>query len=313
MNENIFVKVTRIAHCCVLVDFGGSAILTDPFSEKLGYYRGEPLGLNIADLPPLAAVVVSHDHYDHNDMTAFGSYPDKTVPLFVERGAAQRARRVGFSNVRALAPFETGSVGPVSITGVPVQHGIPEVGFILQALGLTVYFAGDTLLIPALSDIAQRFPKIDVALLPVNGLRVFGKQVVMNPLEAAQLCALLNPRLAIPTHYTFRGGPIVDRIALKYFDDQQSLPTFFKNAVEKYAPKTMVRILPTGETTALEPEPHRRRCSCEVSPTRCELFAPKCLIHGVSADSYGSVHAITKMHEPTRPCSRGRVQGSSTA
>jgi L-ascorbate metabolism protein UlaG (beta-lactamase superfamily) len=256
MNGNFFVKVTGIAHRCVLVDFGGSAILTDPwFSEKFGYYRGEPLGLNISDLPPLAAVVVSHDHYDHNDMTAFGSCPDKTVPLFVEHGAAQRARRVGFSNVRALAPFETGSVGPVSITAVPAQHGIPEVGFILQALGFTVYFAGDTLLIPALSDIAQRFPRIDVALLPVNGLRVFGKQVVMNPLEAAQLCALLNPRLAIPTHNTFRGGPIVDRIALRYFDDQQSLPHIFKNAVEKYAPKTTVRILPTGETTALEPDP----------------------------------------------------------
>jgi L-ascorbate metabolism protein UlaG (beta-lactamase superfamily) len=79
--------------------------------------------------------------------------------------------------------------------------------------------------------------------------------VVMKPLEAAQLCALLNPRLAIPTHYAFRGGPIVDRIALKYFDYQQSLPHIFKNAAEKYAPKTTVRILPTGETIALEPDP----------------------------------------------------------
>jgi L-ascorbate metabolism protein UlaG (beta-lactamase superfamily) len=229
--------------------------LTDPwFSEKFGYYRGEPLGLNIADLPPLTAVVVSHDHYDHNDMTAFGSYPDKAVPLFVERGAVQRARRVGFSNVKALAPFETSSVGPVSITAVPAQHGIPEVGFILQAFGFTVYFAGDTLLIPALSEIAQRFPKIDVALLPVNGLRVFGKQVVMNPHEAAQLCTLLNPRLAIPTHYAFEGGPIMDRIVLKYFDDQKALPQIFKDAVEKRAPKTTVRILPTGETMAIEPD-----------------------------------------------------------
>jgi hypothetical protein len=44
---------------------------------------------------------------------------------------------------------------------------------------------------PELSEIANRFPRIDVALLPINGLRVFGKKVVMDPHEAAELCAPL--------------------------------------------------------------------------------------------------------------------------
>ncbi len=34
-----------------------------------------------------------------------------------------------------------------------------------------MFFGADTLLIPELSEVARRFPKIDLALLPINGLR----------------------------------------------------------------------------------------------------------------------------------------------
>src|SRR5262249_45904694 len=38
------LKLTRVAHSSVLLDFGGPVVLTDPwFSEKAGYYHGEPL------------------------------------------------------------------------------------------------------------------------------------------------------------------------------------------------------------------------------------------------------------------------------
>jgi len=34
--------LTRVAHACVLLDFDGHTILTDPWlSEKAGYYQGE--------------------------------------------------------------------------------------------------------------------------------------------------------------------------------------------------------------------------------------------------------------------------------
>ncbi|HKD74390.1 MAG TPA: MBL fold metallo-hydrolase, partial [Ktedonobacterales bacterium] len=62
------LTITRVTHSCVLIDFDGTIILTDPwFSEKSGYHRGEPLGRTIDQLPMLAGVVVSHSHYDHYD------------------------------------------------------------------------------------------------------------------------------------------------------------------------------------------------------------------------------------------------------
>jgi L-ascorbate metabolism protein UlaG (beta-lactamase superfamily) len=252
MNEEKRLKITRIVHCCVLLDFGGSVILTDPwFSEKFGYHPGESISIPVEALPQLAGMVVSHDHYDHNDMKSFGNYRSKGVPMICERGAVPAAQKAGFNNVRWLVPWETAHLGIVRVTAVPALHGVPEVGYILQALGYTVYFAGDTLFFPALSEIAQRFPSIDVALLPINGLKMFGKQVVMNPAEAAELCKLLRPRHAVPTHYAFTGGAIMDAVAMKYYDRQDRLTQIFREAVQLRAPETRVEILEPGKSLNL--------------------------------------------------------------
>lgn len=242
-----WVNVTRITHCCTLIDFSGVVLLTDPwFSERFGYHRGEALGTTVADLPTLAGVLVSHDHYDHNDMRAFSQYRDKTVPVFAEQAAASRARRTGFVQAAALGTWQRVSIQDISVTAVPALHGVPEIGFILQAGGLTVYFGGDTMLIPELSRLANEFPPIDIALLPINGLRVFGKQVVMDPIQAADLCAILKPRTAIPTHYAFTGGWLTDALVLKYFAEQRRLTEMFINAMVKAGTGTEVVVLAPG-------------------------------------------------------------------
>jgi L-ascorbate metabolism protein UlaG (beta-lactamase superfamily) len=164
------VVVTRIGHATALLDFGGCRILTDPwFSERWGYYRGEPYGLTLAELPHLDGVLVSHNHYDHFDLASFGQYPDKGVPMLLKRGLATKARAAGFHNVRELDAWEATMLGALTITGAPAKHKVPEITFVLEGLGLSVYFAADTLLIPELREVARRFPRIDLALLPVNG------------------------------------------------------------------------------------------------------------------------------------------------
>jgi L-ascorbate metabolism protein UlaG (beta-lactamase superfamily) len=245
------LTITRIAHSSVLVDFDGHRVLTDPwFSERFGYYHGEPYGITLEDLPRLDGVVVSHGHYDHYDMQAFQAYPDKQVPIAVKRGIAQNARKVGFTNVIEMDAWETTTFGPITVTAVPGKHGVPEITYMLQADGLIVYFGGDTLLIPELSEIPQRFGQIDVALLAINGLRIRiqgNKQVVMNAQDAAELCRIIQPRYAVPIHYTFTGGPIMDRLVLKYAGTPQEVTQQFQQAAARLAPETGVRVLAPGE------------------------------------------------------------------
>jgi L-ascorbate metabolism protein UlaG (beta-lactamase superfamily) len=202
------VTLTRVTHSCVLLDFDGQLILTDPwFSEKPGYYHGEARAYaSAADLPPLTGVVISHGHYDHCDLAAFAAYPDKTVPLVVNRGLGVVARRHGFTSVTEVDAWQSTQLGPTPVTATPARHKVPEVTFVLEDASTRVFFGADTLRIAELDEIASRFGELDLALLPINGLAIrplLNRQVVMNAVEAAGLTAALRPRLAVPIHYAF--------------------------------------------------------------------------------------------------------------
>ncbi len=239
--------VTRVTHSCALLDFDGQRLLTDPwFSEKRGYYFGEPLAFKPTTLPPLSAVVASHDHFDHFDLDAFSAFPDKSVPFVVKRGMGQKAKRAGFTHVTEVEPWEEVSIGDLRITAAPARHGVPEVTFVIQGAGTTVFFGADTLRIPELDEVAVRFPDIDLALLPVNGLQIrpaFNRRVVMTAEQAGEFCAVLRPRVAVPTHYAFTAGPVRDRLILKY----DGTPERFERAVAHLAPATSAQVLPPGE------------------------------------------------------------------
>ena len=238
--------VTRITHSCHLIEIGGRTFLTDPwFSTRPGYYQGEPIAIDIPDLPRLDGVLISHEHYDHCDLDAFAAYRDLAVPLFVAETVVGPARAHGFTNVTALAPWEEAEVGPVTITAAPAQHGVYEVTFVLRAGSDAVYFAGDTMLIPELAEIPKRVGHISLALLPTNGLHIRpanNKQVVMNSQEAAELTAILRPELAVPHHYAFTKGFLGDRLIA----DSDKNPRHFQHATRDLAPETSVRIVEPG-------------------------------------------------------------------
>jgi L-ascorbate metabolism protein UlaG (beta-lactamase superfamily) len=245
------LAVTRIAHASVLLDFDGVRVLTDPwFTEKWHYHQGEPLGLRLEDLPRLDLIVASHAHYDHFDIKSLANYPHKDVPFLVGPNMVEAARAVGFTDVRELKPWETWSRGALKVTGAPARHGVPEVTFVIEAKGRTVYFGGDTLLVPELRELPDRFQKFDLALLSVNGLRVMGVPVVMSAEEAAELVGVLKARVAVPIHYAFTGSAFTDTFILS----RNGTPDRFAAAAKLHAPLTDVRVLPPGERLVIGSE-----------------------------------------------------------
>jgi L-ascorbate metabolism protein UlaG (beta-lactamase superfamily) len=244
------LRLRRVVHSSVLIQFDDCTILTDPwFSQLYGHHWGESAGMALADLPKLTGVLCSHKDYDHFDMKTFASYPDKQVPMLVRKGSETIATEVGFSNVKGLEPWQTAQLGPIKITATPAKHkeelGVPQNTYILQYQDKTVFFGGDTLLIPEFKEVAKRFPKIDVALLPINGLTIRplgNKRVVMHAEDAATLTAWLSPEVVIPIHYRYI--PAWYRRPLIRFERD---PELFVRASKKRAPKVEVKVLATGE------------------------------------------------------------------
>jgi len=184
-------------------------------------------------------------------MEAFEAYPDKAVPMLVKRGIAEDARKAGFTSLIELDPWETATLGALTVTATPAEHGVPENTYVVQSQDFTVFFGADTLLIPELREVATRFPRIDLALLAVNGLQIrpaFNRQVVMNAREAAELAELLRPRFAVPIHYAFTGGPLRDRLLLKYTGTAGE----FVQEMEQRGTATEVRVLEPGQPLQID-------------------------------------------------------------
>src|SRR5215510_7608254 len=129
------LTVTRIGHACQLIQIGGTRVLTDPwFTRTATYYHGEPVAATVATLGRVDAVVVSHEHYDHCDLDALvdGGF-DLDTPLLGPSTVAPIAAAKGFRDVRIIEAWQSESVGGVTVTATPGQHGVHEVTFVIQA------------------------------------------------------------------------------------------------------------------------------------------------------------------------------------
>jgi L-ascorbate metabolism protein UlaG (beta-lactamase superfamily) len=245
------IKFMRVAHATTLITFGNKIILTDPwFSEKSGYYHGEPLAFSQDKLPKLSMVIVSHNHYDHFDIKTFKTYPYKNVPFVVPVGMGDKVKAAGFSNVYEIDPWQEVMIDGIKVTACPGKHKVKENTFMIESGKRVIYFGGDTELIPELSEIKNRFPEIDLAILSVNGLMIrpmFNKQVVMSATQAAELCSIIKPKIAIPIHYNFTAGNFKDKFILKYNGDAKK---FVDSAIVK-APNTKTFILQTGDVLTI--------------------------------------------------------------
>ena len=201
------LSITRIVHGSAIIDFRETRILLDPwYSPKPPLGPGENVGISLENLPAMRGMLITHKHNDHFDAATLREYPNKALRVVVPRGLGPPLRAMGYSDVVELDEWDRSQIGSAIVTAVPARHNVPEVGYVLQGNGLTLYVGGDTQFDAKLfQDIASRFPTVDAALLPVGGVRVWGQRLDMNPEEAAEAFAILKPAHVIPYHYGLTG------------------------------------------------------------------------------------------------------------
>jgi len=201
------LSVTRIAHGSAVIDFRETRILLDPWyapTPPLG--PSEMIGLSLENLPSMRGILITHKHDDHFDAQTLREYADKSLRVVAPRGLGQEIRNMGYQDVIELGEWERSQIGSVIVTAVPARHRVPENGYLLQANSVALYIAGDTRFDEQMfRHIAEFAPNLDAALLPVGGIRIFGRRLDMSPEEAAEAFRILKPQHVIPYHYGLTG------------------------------------------------------------------------------------------------------------
>ena len=218
--------LTWIGHSTFLIQIGGLNVLTDPHftgrASPLNWAGPERLvapGLALEDLPPIDVVLISHNHYDHLDegsVRALARRHPKAV-FFVPLGLRRWLQRRRVRNAIELDWWQSHVGHAFKVTAVPAQHFSGRTatdrdltlwcGFVLEAAGRRVFFAGDTGYSKDFADIGKHFAPIDLALLPIGAYepRWFMRAMHVNPEEAVQIHRDVGARLSVAMHWgTFR-------------------------------------------------------------------------------------------------------------
>ena len=298
-------RLTFLGHSTVLIEMDGTRLLTDPvLGHVLWSIRRRAPAVAAHHLADVDAVFISHGHFDHLDLKSLRALPG-TPTVIVPGGLGHIAGRAGLGPVQEVDEGDRVRVGTLEIEVMRAAHGrrrSPRVEAdaalcCLVVGSSTVYFAGDTDVLPAWEGFAGR---VDVALLPVGGWGPRLGRGHLDPESAAQAAATIRPAVAVPDPL---GHALADRPAR---DDGAPVPPA-RPGLRRGMSRAWRR---TWRSTCWPPA-HRCRCRRTYErPSPGRLRAPGAPNVGVAADPLR--HPAPGRPRPGRlPGARGHGVGAA--
>ena len=143
-------------------------------------------------------ILITHEHFDHLSLEDINKIiTDQTIIVAAEI-CKKELSKLKVKEIKYVKPGDKLKIDDINIEAVyaynPSKQFHPKkdlrVGYILIINNARIYHAGDTDLIPEMSNLKD----IDIALLPVSGT------YVMDVNEAVEAVKVIKPKIAIPMH-----------------------------------------------------------------------------------------------------------------
>ncbi len=215
------LRVTWLGHSTLLIEIDGHVLLTDPVwgprtspVDWLGPERWYAPPLALEDLPPLDAVLISHDHYDHLDHPTIVALADRETRFFAPLGVGAHLEGWGVpaDRIEDVDWWDERSVGELTITTAPARHASGReildqnrtlwAGYAIRSARHNVFFSGDTGLFPVgMAEIAERLGPFEITMLEVGAYGQAWPDWHLGPEQAVAAHGLLKGDVFLPIHW----------------------------------------------------------------------------------------------------------------
>ena len=221
------ITASWIGHATVLVNFFGVKFITDPvFSSRIGLNVGGLFtigprrlvhpALDVADLPDLDFILLSHAHMDHCDLPSLDQFR-RTVPLIIAQNTYDVIETLEFETVYMLDWGKWTEVAGVHIEALEVKHfgwrypweqdrsrghwnGRSFNAYVLTRNGRSIVFGGDTAYQENFAVLKQRPNPVDLAIMPIGAYDPWIHNHA-NPEQALAMADHMGAYHVLPIHW----------------------------------------------------------------------------------------------------------------
>ncbi|MFC5652528.1 MBL fold metallo-hydrolase [Paenibacillus solisilvae] len=213
--------VTWFGHSALLLQIGGKTLFIDPMLGRApspfpaigGKRYSANLPVAIEDLPPLDAVLISHDHYDHLDYGSIMKLKDKVRRFFVPLGVGVHLERWGVDPERIEEHdwWDEFEFEGLTLASTPARHFSGRRGmdrdstlwcsWVIASQETRVFFSGDSGYGPHFAEIGNKYGPFDLTLMECGQYDERWAAIHMMPEETVQAHLDLLGKLMIPVHW----------------------------------------------------------------------------------------------------------------
>ena len=257
-----------IGHATFLIKLGNTTIITDPVFSKnagpliFGPKRYVEPALKLNEIPKTDLFLLTHNHYDHQDMRTIRRYPYKNSKVLVPLKLGKYFTRYRFKDVNEMDWYEEIKINnDLKVTFLPAVHWSKRSltdtnktlwgNFLIEYKDKKIFFACDTGVGNIYKELGNKFGPIDLTLINIGAYNFYPMMPYKdksayhtNPEEALSVAQDLKSKKVLGTHW----GTFV--LSLEPIMEP---PVRFKNNAEKYGFKKKDAIVfKIGEINSLD-------------------------------------------------------------
>jgi len=214
-----------IGHATFLIKLGNTTIITDPVFSKnagpliFGPKRYTEPALKLNEIPKTDLFLLTHNHYDHQDMTTIRRFPYKATKVMLPLNLGKYFTRNGYSDVNEMDWYDEIKINEeLKVTLLPAVHWSKRSlndtnktlwgNFLIEYKDKKIIFACDTGVGNIYKELGDKFGPIDITLINIGAYNFYPMMPYKdksayhaNPEEALTIARDLKSKKAIGMHW----------------------------------------------------------------------------------------------------------------